>query len=179
MRGTTIETERLVLRPWRDADREPFAALNADPVVMEHFPAPLSRAESDAFVDRHAALIEQQGWGLWALEVKDGPDFIGFTGLAAPVLDTDFVPCVEVGWRLAAAQWGNGYAPEAATAALAHGFDELGLEEIVSFTWVGNHRSRRVMDKIGLAPRFEFDHPDLPGHRLERHVLYSTTAEAR
>lgn len=179
MRGSTIETERLVLRPWRDADRAPFAALNADPQVMEHFPGTMPRAQSDAFVDRHAVLIEDRGWGLWAVEVKDGPAFIGFTGLAEPVLDTDFVPCVEVGWRLAADHWGNGYAPEAATAALAYGFDELDLAEIVSFTWVGNRNSRRVMEKIGLDQRFEFDHPNLPGHRLERHILYSTTAKDR
>lgn len=174
-----IETDRLLLRQWRDEDRGPFAALNADPVVMEHFPATLSRAESDAFVDRHAALIEQRGWGLWAVEVRETGEFIGFTGLAVPVFDADFVPCTEVGWRLAASSWGQGYATEAATAALRVAFDEIGLDDVVSFTYVGNHRSRRVMEKIGLDERFEFDHPNLPGDRVQRHVLYGLAAENR
>ena len=110
---------------------------------------------------------------------SDSRPFIGFVGLAAPRFDADFMPCVEVGWRLAAEHWGRGYAPEAALAALHHGFDVVGLDEIVSFTWVGNTKSRRVMEKIGLEERFEFDHPTLPGHRLERHVLYAQRADQR
>lgn len=172
MRPPTIETDRLLLRQWREDDRDPFAALNADPVVMEHFPATLSRAESDAFIDRHSALIDQRGWGLWAVEVRDSGDFIGFTGLAVPVFDADFVPCTEIGWRLAASAWGRGYATEAAAVVLSYAFDEVGLDDVVSFTYVGNERSRRVMDKIGLHERLEFDHPNIPGDRVERHVLY-------
>ena len=179
MRPAIIETERLLLRQWRDDDRDPFAAINADPVVMEHFPATLTRAESDAFVDRHSALIDQRGWGLWAVEVRDTGDFIGFTGLAVPVFDADFVPCTEIGWRLAPASWGRGYATEAATSVLSFAFDELGLDEVLSFTYVGNHRSRRVMEKIGLEERLEFDHPNLPGDPVERHVLYGLAAENR
>lgn len=174
-----LRTDRLLLRQWRDEDRDPFAALNADPVVMEHFPATLSLAESEAFVDRHSALIDQRGWGLWAVEVLDTGDFIGFTGLAVPVFDADFVPCTEIGWRLAASAWGRGYATEAATAVLAFAFDEIGLDDVVSFTYVGNDRSRRVMEKIGLRQRLEFDHPNLPGHRVERHVLYGLGAVNR
>ncbi len=174
--ATVIETPRLVLRPWRDEDRGPFAALNADPAVMEHFPSTLTRAESDAFADRIAAHLDEHRWGLWAVELKRGAGFIGFTGLAAPRFEASFTPCVEVGWRLAAAHWGKGYASEAAAAVLDHGFTGVGLDEIVSFTWVGNGKSRRVMDKIGLEERLEFDHPALPGHRLERHVLYATSA---
>ncbi len=176
---TQLETERLVLRQWREADRDPWAALNADPRVMEHFPDPLSPAESDAFVDKHAALIAERGWGLWAVEVKaagkaPGVPFVGFTGLSVPGFDVPGVasPCVEVGWRLAQEHWGRGYAPEAARAALDFGFDELDLDEIVSFTSLGNKRSRRVMEKIGMTEAGEFDHPALPGHRLERHVVY-------
>lgn len=169
---TTLRTERLLLRQWRDADRDPWAALNADPEVMAHFPSTLSRAESDHWADVNHDRIEDEGWGLWAVEVVDGPSFIGFVGLAAPGFEASFTPCVEVGWRLAREHWGQGYAPEAARAALAFGFEELGLDEIVSFTAVGNASSRRVMDKIGMAEAFEFDHPGLPGHRLERHVLY-------
>ncbi|WP_436796325.1 GNAT family N-acetyltransferase [Actinospongicola halichondriae] len=172
-----METERLVLRQWTDSDRDPFAELNADPVVMEHFPATLSRAESDAFVDRHAAIIAERGWGLWAVEVRATGAFIGFTGLMVPVFDADFVPCVEIGWRLAADSWGQGYATEAANAVLRHAFDEIGLDDVVSFTYVGNDRSRRVMEKIGLTERLEFDHPNIPGDPVERHVLYGRSAD--
>ena len=179
MRPAIIETERLLLRQWRDDDRDPFAAINADPVVMEHFPATLTRAESDAFVDRHSALIDQRGWGLWAVEVRDTGDFIGFTGLAVPVFDADFVPCTEIGWRLAPASWGRGYATEAAAAVLSFAFDELRLGAVLAFAYVGNHRSRRVMEKIGLEERLEFDHPNLPGDPVERHVLYGLAAENR
>lgn len=174
-----IQTARLLLRQWVESDREPFAALNADPVVMEHFPATLSRAESDAFVDRHSALIEQRGWGLWAVEVLDSGEFVGFTGLAVPLFDADFVPCTEIGWRLAASSWGRGFATEAATAVLDFAFEEIGLDDVVSFTYVGNDRSRRVMEKIGLEERSEFDHPTLPGDRLERHVLYGLSSQNR
>lgn len=168
-------TERLLLRRWREEDREAFAALNADPAVMEHFPAPLSRAESDAFIDRIAPQLVERGWGLWALEVRATGAFIGFTGLAIPRFEARFTPAVEVGWRLARDAWGFGYATEAARAALAVGFEEAGLDEIVSFTAVGNTRSRRVMHRIGMThdEADDFDHPGLPeGHPLRRHVLY-------
>lgn len=175
MPARELRTERLVLRQWRDDDRDPWAALNADPAVMEHFPGTLSRAETDAFVDRHTAMLDEQGWGLWAVEVPGTASFIGFTGLLAPGFEVPERPdgCVEVGWRLAAEHWGRGYAPEAARAALAFAFDEIGLDEVVSFTAVGNAKSRRVMEKIGMSPEREFDHPRLPpGHRVARHVLY-------
>jgi RimJ/RimL family protein N-acetyltransferase len=168
-------TERLLLRRWREDDREPFAALNADPAVMEHFPAPLSRAESDAFIDRIAPQLDERGWGLWALEVRETGAFVGFTGLAVPRFEAHFTPAVEVGWRLARAAWGFGYASEAGRAALAVGLGELRLDEIVSFTAVGNTRSRAVMQRIGMThdEADDFDHPALPeGHPLRRHVLY-------
>lgn len=177
MDSTELRTERLLLRGWRHADREPFAALNADPEVMEHFPAPLTRAESDAFVDRIEATLATQGWGLWAVEVPGEADFIGFIGLAAPRFEAHFTPCVEVGWRLAREAWGRGYAPEGATEVLRFAFDELGLDEVVSFTAVGNTKSRRVMEKIGLThePGDEFDHPNIPvGHPVRHHVIYRT-----
>lgn len=154
-----------------DDDREPFAALNADPVVMEHFPAPLSRRESDAVVDRIEAAFEERGWGLWALEAPEG--FIGFTGLSVPRFEVDFLPAVEVGWRLARSAWGKGYASEAASASLRYGFEEMGLEEVISFTARTNLPSERVMQRIGMVRTGEFDHAVLPeGHRLRRHVLY-------
>src|SRR5688500_3501176 len=146
-----LRTERLLLRTWRDADREPYAALNADPVVMEHFPAPLSRGESDAHVDRILAAFDEHGWGLWAVEVPGAAEFIGFIGLSIPRFDAPFTPCVEVGWRLARTAWGRGYAPEGAIEALRFAFEDLLLEEVLSFTFVGNTKSRRVMEKIGMT----------------------------
>ena len=172
-----IRTERLLLRPWTDNDREPFAALNADPAVMEHFPSPLDRKDSDTLADRIAAGIEQRGWGLWALEAPAG--FIGFTGLSIPTFEADFLPAVEVGWRLARSAWGKGYASEAASAALRYGFEELALEEVVSFTAKTNLRSARVMRRIGMVPAGEFEHTVLPvGHWLRPHVLYRATRNA-
>jgi ribosomal-protein-alanine N-acetyltransferase len=169
------------MRQWRDSDLEPFALLNADPEVMRHFTAPLARTESDAFARRSAALIEQQGWGRWALEVVGGMPFVGFVGLAEPRFEADFTPAVEVGWRLSRAHWGRGYATEAARAALAFGFEELGLSEIVSFTTVANERSRRVMERLGMThdPAGDFAHPLLAADDPTRwHVLYRLRASA-
>jgi ribosomal-protein-alanine N-acetyltransferase len=171
----SLRTDRLLLRPWRDADREPFAALNADPVVMEHFAKPLDRAESDAFIARIQAHFAQHGFGFWAVEAPGIAPLIGLAGLARPVFEAPFTPCVEIGWRLAREHWGKGYATEAAHAAIRFGFEQLGLGEIVAFTVPGNLRSRAVMERIGMTRSAEddFDHPSLPeGHRLRRHVLY-------
>jgi RimJ/RimL family protein N-acetyltransferase len=171
---SALETPRLFLRQWRDADFAPFAALNADPRVMEYFPAPLPRAESEAMAERCRALIVERGWGLWAVETRHEGAFIGFVGLNTPAYELPFSPCVEVGWRLAFEHWGKGYASEAARVALTVGFERLRLEEIVSFTALGNHRSQAVMRRIGMheAPT-RFDHPRLPaGHPLRRHCLY-------
>lgn len=170
-----LRTERLLLRRWRDGDLEPFAALNADPRVTEFLGGPVSRVDSDAIAARIAAHFATHGYGLWAVEVPGELPFAGFVGLAVPAFEAPFTPCVEVGWRLAAACWGRGYASEAARAALAFGFASLGLREIVSFTAVANARSRRVMERLGMTydPADDFDHPALPaGHPLRRHVLY-------
>jgi RimJ/RimL family protein N-acetyltransferase len=166
---TQIRTTRLLMRPWRDDDREPFAAMNADPVVMEHMIAPLTREQSDAFVDRMCAHFDEHGYGLWALE--DDAGFVGFTGLMWATFDVAFNPSLEVGWRLRRDSWGKGYASEAATAALQHGFEHV--ERITSFTALGNVRSSRVMERIGMRRDLEFDHPRVPdGHPAKRHVLY-------
>ena len=170
-----LRTDRLVLRGWRDSDLEPFAALNADPVVMEHFPAPLTRSESDAWVEVSRNRWREGGPSWWAVEVVGGAPFIGFVGLSEVHFDASFAPAVEVGWRLAREHWGRGYAPEAALAAIDHGFEALGLDEIVSFTVPANTRSRRVMEKIGMRhdPDGDFVHPSLPDrHPLGPHVLY-------
>lgn len=173
-----IRTARLWLRPWRAEDREAFAALNADPAVMEHFPATLSRAESDALADRIEARLIERGWGLWAVEIPGSVSFAGFLGLSMPAFNAHFTPCVEVGWRLSRDCWGKGYATEGGRAVLRFGFEQLGLNEIVSFTTSANLRSRRVMERIGMrhSPADDFDHPSLPeGRPLRRHVLYRLT----
>ncbi|MEL7360932.1 MAG: GNAT family N-acetyltransferase [Bacteroidota bacterium] len=170
-----IETPRLRLRWWHDGDLEPFAALNADPRVMEYFPEPLARSESDAVAARIRKHFGTHGFGYWAVEIPDVTPFAGFVGLAAPRFEAHFTPCVEIGWRLATDHWGRGYATEAARAALAYAFETLHLDEVVSMTAVQNVRSRRVMEKIGMTygPDDDFDHPLLPaGHPLTRHVLY-------
>jgi ribosomal-protein-alanine N-acetyltransferase len=179
MSRTTIETERLILRHWLTADSEPFAALNADPRVMEFFPSPLTRKQSDEFIDRIAAGFESHGFGLWALELKATGAFIGFTGLSIPRFEAAFMPTVEVGWRLAKSAWGSGYATEAAEASLREGFERYGLEEIVSFTYEGNMPSRAVMERLQMTrePGDDFDHPSLAGHRLAPHVLYRIPAD--
>lgn len=174
-----FETDRLRLRQWRSTDREPFAALNADPKVMEFFPSTLDRAASDALVDRAASLIAERGWGFWATEVKSSGQFIGFVGLHTPSSDFPFSPCVEIGWRLAFQYWGKGFASEAAKGALQVGFQLLDLAEIVSFTSVNNIRSRAVMGRIGMQEAHgTFEHPDVPeGNALRTHCLYRLPRE--
>jgi ribosomal-protein-alanine N-acetyltransferase len=169
-----LRTDRLLLRRWQDADREPFAALNADPVVMEFFPRCPTRAESDDLVDRIEATFDREGFGLWAVEVEDGR-FAGFVGLWPTPPALPFSPAVEVGWRLAQHAWGRGVATEAARAALADGWDRLGLRDVVSMTSVINTRSQAVMQKLGMTrdPADDFEMPQIPeGHPLRDHVLY-------
>lgn len=162
-----------MLRGWRPADREPFAALNADPRVMEHFPALLRPAQTDALLERIEAGFARDGFGLWAVEVPGVADFVGFVGLAVPGFHAHFTPAVEVGWRLGREHWGRGYATEGAGAALDHGFDVADLDEIVSFTVPANTASRAVMERLGMTrdPADDFDHPGVADARLRRHVL--------
>ena len=169
-----IRTGRIFLRQWREQDLEPFACLNADPRVMAFFPAPLTRKQSDAMADKITRLIEQRGWGFWALEIPGVIDFAGFVGLHVPEHDFSFCPCTEIGWRLAHPYWGNGYATEAAFAALDFGFSQLGLSEIVAFTAVSNLRSQRVMQRLGMiCDPTGFEHPAIEaGNPLRAHVLY-------
>jgi RimJ/RimL family protein N-acetyltransferase len=172
---TELRTARLLLRQWRDDDREPFAALNADPEVMEHFPNVLSRAESDALADGIEAGLDERGWGLWAVEVIATGTFAGFVGLNPVPFDGSFTPAVEIGWRLARHHWGHGFATEAACAVLDYGFGPLGLDEIVSFTATVNLPSQRVMQKLGMrhSRADDFEHPNIePGHPLRHHALY-------
>jgi RimJ/RimL family protein N-acetyltransferase len=173
-------TTRLVLRPWREGDREPFAQLNADPEVMRHFPRVLDRRESDTTAERVEAHFREHGFGPWAVEVQDGAPFIGFVGLLRVGFAAHFTPAVEILWRLARSSWGHGYATEAAREACRIGFAELRLPSIVAFTVPGNVRSRAVMERLGMThdARDDFDHPELEeGDPLRRHVLYRLTAE--
>jgi RimJ/RimL family protein N-acetyltransferase len=174
--GPTLQTERLLLRRWRAADAEPFARINADPQVMEYFPATLSRAESDELVARIERSFDEHGYGLWAVEVPGLLPFAGFVGLIAQRDPTyHFAPAVEVGWRLAREAWGRGIASEAAAASLEFAFDQLGVEEIVSFTTAGNERSQAVMKRLGMHrdPTEDFLHPSIdPADPLAPHVLY-------
>ena len=174
-----LATERLLLRRWRPEDRAPFAALNADPEVMRHFPALLTRRQSDGLADRIETHMERVGWGLWAMEERATGRFLGFTGLARPAFEAPFMPAVEIGWRLERAAWGRGLATEAARAAARFAFDELVLEEIVSLAVVANERSCAVMRRLGMThdPADDFDHPLVEQPRLRRHVLYRLRAE--
>jgi RimJ/RimL family protein N-acetyltransferase len=169
-----FETDRLRLRQWLATDREPFAALNADPRVMEFFPATLDRATSDAMADYCERLIAERGWGFWAAELKGSGQFIGFIGLHTPSSELPFSPCVEIGWRLAFQHWGKGFASEAANGALQVGFGLLNLPEIVSFTAVRNLRSRAVMERLGMREAATtFEHPHIPvDSPLRLHCLY-------
>lgn len=176
-----LTTARLLLREWRDADREPFAEMNADPRVVTFLSGPRDRVASDAFVDRIVARWASDGHGLWAVERREDGAFLGFVGLAAPSFEASFTPCVEVGWRLTPAAWGQGFATEGARAALRFGFEDVGLEEIVSFTVPDNVRSRAVMERLGMTrdPADDFDHPGYAeGHQLRRHVLYRLGRDA-
>jgi RimJ/RimL family protein N-acetyltransferase len=168
-----LRTARLIMRRWRDNDRAGYAALNADPEVMRYFPATQDRAASDAAIDRFEELFDRQGFGLWALEVADTGQFIGFTGLNPMPEGVPGAGGMEVGWRLARRAWHHGYATEAATAAVDVAFSGLRLGEIWSMTAILNEPSQAVMHRLGMTPYAQFEHPRVPdGHPVRPHVLY-------
>lgn len=179
MHPIEFTTERLTLRVWRESDRDPFAAMNADPRVMEFFPTILSRTSSDAIIDASLEAFARRGFSQWAVELRNTGQFIGFVGLSSPRHVLPFSPCIEIGWRLAHEFWGQGYATEAASETLRVGFAQLALAEIVSFTSLLNRRSRAVMERIGLVNSGqEFDHPAVPEDSpLRRHCLYRLNRE--
>lgn len=175
MPAPTIKTKRLVLRQWTDDDLPQFAVMNADPEVMEYFPAPLSTEKSNQLAERIRIELQEKEYGFWAVEVQGGAPFIGFIGLHRTNFDAPFCPCVEIGWRLAKEHWGNGYASEGAKASLEYAFNNLQLPEVLSFTAETNKRSQKVMEKIGMKqdPSGSFDHPMVPdAHPIKPHVLY-------
>jgi RimJ/RimL family protein N-acetyltransferase len=164
-----------VLRRWRTEDLDAFAAINADPAVMEHFPGTLTREQTGEMIDRLEAGFEHDGYGFWAVEISATGSLAGFVGLSPVSGEMQFGPAVEVGWRLGRERWGQGIAREAAEAVLSHGFGPLGLGEIVAYTTVGNLRSRRLMERLGMRhdESADFDHPSFAtGHPLRPHVLY-------
>ena len=170
-----IETERLLLRRWREDDIRPFADLNADPQVMEFFPNLLTADASIEIADRIQAHFTEYGYGWWSVEVKGADDFAGIIGIANTRFQADFTPAVEIGWRLAAKHWGMGLATEGARAVLDFAFRHVELDEVVSMTTVFNRRSRRIMEKLGMTRNAseDFNHPFVPpNHKLCRHVLY-------
>jgi RimJ/RimL family protein N-acetyltransferase len=177
--GHGIVTDRLILRGWKPSDLEPWAALNADPEVMRHFPSTLGRIESDALAALNQAHIDDHGFGLWAVERREDGVFLGFTGLMRLRDSNPLAPGVEAGWRLARHGWGQGYASEAARAAIRDGFERVGLSRILAFTAVPNLPSQAVMGRIGMTrrPELDFDHPLVAeGHRLRRHLVWDQTA---
>ena len=168
-----LHTERLVLRHWREQDKEAFAALNADARVMEHFPAPLTRQQSDALAERIMAFMAANGWGLWAVSGRGSDEFMGFVGVQSCPANMPFAPALEVGWRLATPFWGQGYATEAARASLHFVATVLHEKSVVAFTALSNVRSQALMRRLGMEEEGTFEDPRLPqGHRLQRHVLY-------
>jgi len=169
-----LHADRLLLRQWRDTDREPWAALCADPEVMQYLSSARDRTTSDMAIDRWRARIDDQGWSFWAVELRNTSEFIGMAGLQVPAEPHPFLPCTEIGWRLARGYWGQGYAAEAATRVLSFAFNELRLHEIVASTAVENRRSSAVMRRIGMSgPAATFIHPGVPeGSHLRQHVLY-------
>ncbi len=170
----TLQTDRLLLRQWQESDRDPWAALCADPEVMQFLSSARDRATSDAAIDRWKARIEDQGWSFWAVEIKESGVFIGMAGLQVPAPPHPYLPCVEIGWRLARASWGKGYATEAARRALRFAFEDLDLHEVVATTAQHNVRSSAVMERLGMSgPEGPFIHPGVPeGSALRHHVLY-------
>ena len=174
-----LRTERLLLRPWRESDLDPWAAMNADPQVREHFGDLLDREQSAASIAAFTADLDERGWGWWAVEVRATGQFIGFCGLDPVDEDMSFTG-VEAGWRLARSAWGKGYATEGALACLAYGFDALDLAEILAITSTTNLRSMAVMRRIGMTydPTGDFDNAEVPEGPLRRHVVYRISRDA-
>ncbi|WP_284090552.1 GNAT family N-acetyltransferase [Acinetobacter pittii] len=168
-----IETQRLILRQWKESDVEPFITMGLDQHVMQFFPNLLTPQESHNLIQKISSLIDKNGWGFWAVELKETHQFIGFIGLHSQPEQFDFSPCVEIGWRLAKGFWKQGYATEGAKAALDYGFNVLNLDKIVSFTTNINTPSQAVMERLGMHKVKNFDHPKvLLHHHLKAHVLY-------
>lgn len=168
-----LRTPRLLMRRWTETDREPFAAMNVDAEVMRYFPSLQDRATSDASIDRFEETFMTRGFGFWAMETLADGAFLGFTGLGVMPAGVPAAGEVEIGWRLVTSAWHQGYATEAAKAAVELAFDTIGLPELWSMTSVLNAPSRRVMDRLGMTYSSSFDHPRVPvDHPIRPHVMY-------
>ena len=174
-----FESERLLFRHWRVSDRDAFYELNSHPDVMRFFPSILSREESEAYIDAIIDRLEKNGFGFWAVALKDTNEFIGFIGLNSPNIGLKIEPCIEIGWRLKKEFWGRGFATEGAKRVLRYAFDECQFEKVYSFTTIRNRNSENVMTKIGMKnTNKNFFHPKIPKeHPLCEHVLYVLTRE--
>lgn len=172
-------TSRLKLRQWKDSDLPVFSAMNADPEVMKYYPGVLNEEQSNNMAQKFRSLIEERGWGFWAVERLEDEAFLGFVGLHEPEYDLPVTPCVEIGWRLGRKYWGNGYATEGAKASLGVAFNELNLLEVYSFTPITNRKSQAVMERIGMKnTNNNFEHPMIPeNHPLREHYLYKLVRE--
>ncbi len=169
-----IETSRLIIRSWKEEDLKEFGRLNSDEAVMRYFPKTLSEGETDAFYEAIQEEFKTHNYGLYAVEVKENREFIGFIGFHEATFDMDFTPCIEIGWRLKKEAWGHGYATEGAKACIKYGFEQLGFREIFSFTAEINKPSENVMKKLGMSYIKEFNHPRVEDKSpLYKHVLYS------
>ena len=171
---TKLETERLIMRQWLPSDYSLFSVINADPAVMKYYPNIFTEQKSNEFAKKCETLISNNGWGFWAVELKNSSEFIGFVGLHNPEAKLPFSPCTEIGWRISNLYWGHGYATEAGNAALKFAFEQLKLDEVISFASLKNKKSIRVMEKLNMVNTFSnFNHPSIPkGHDLQEHVLY-------
>lgn len=173
MKQFLLTTQRLGLRAFLPDDLDAFALMNADPRVMEHFPATLNREESESLMNRINQRLDEFGFTFWAAELLSTQELIGFIGIVRTSMEADFAPCVEIGWRLAPQFWGKGLATEGAKESLRFAFEEQALPEVYSFTPNSNHRSYKVMERLGMKPKGTFDHPVVPAdHRLNPHLLY-------
>lgn len=176
----TISTSRLLLRLWKEGDIDAYYQINQNPDVLEFLPGALTRTEVKNFMARQNQQFVERGFALWAAELKETSDLIGFIGLNYFDYPVHFSPAVEIGWRLSSSFWGKGYATEGARKVIEFGFHQCHLQEIVAFTVPKNIRSQRVMEKIGMVQDMngDFFHPKLPRkHRLAKHVLYRITSE--
>jgi RimJ/RimL family protein N-acetyltransferase len=178
MSDTILETQRLIIRKWRDSDLHDMAAINQNPQVMEYFPAPKTFEETRDFIIAHAGLYEQLGYCAYAVELKDNHKFIGFVGLSPVGNDLPCGPAVEILWRISSKHWGKGYATEAAQAVIEHAFNDLRINELVTFTASANKKSEKLMQRLGFerSEQDDFDHPKIAaGHVLQRHIFYKKT----
>lgn len=173
--STHIETPRLILREWKETDRAPFARMNCDPLVMEHFPRILDEKSSGKLMDRFQKHLKEHGYGMYAIERTEDNEFVGFAGLAEVPFAASFTPAVEIAWRFDYEYWGLGYGMETGKAVLDHAFKKLDMKEVVAYTVHDNMRTIDLLERLGMTrdPDGDFDYPGMrKDHPLGHFVLY-------